>query len=89
MDGPAIQHWQRIARTVLVAPQVQDYAIRLILATHPAGPFAAAPTNRLIRCGASPLGRARRSCWPPRCGPCWKADTTSASRTFAGYISRL
>src|SRR5258706_1448063 len=27
MDGPAIQHWQRVARTVLVAPQVQDYGI--------------------------------------------------------------
>jgi MoxR-like ATPase len=54
MDGPAIQHWQRVARTVLVAPQVQDYGIRLVLATHPGGPFAAAPTNRLIRFGASP-----------------------------------
>src|SRR5215212_3501805 len=38
MDGPAILHWQRVARTVLVAPQVQDYAIRLVLATHPGGP---------------------------------------------------
>src|ERR1043166_4912967 len=56
MDGPGIQHWQRVARTVLVAPQVQDYAIRLILATHPGGPFVAGPTNRLIRCGASPRG---------------------------------
>jgi len=56
MDGPAIQHWQRVARTVLVAPQVQDYAIRLVLATHPGGTFAAGPTNRLIRCGASPRG---------------------------------
>src|SRR5947209_6740165 len=56
MDGPTIQHWQRVARTVLIAPPVQDYAIRLILATHPGGPFAAGPTNRLIRCGASPRG---------------------------------
>src|SRR5688572_16663133 len=35
MDGPRIQHWQRLVREVLVAPPVQDYAIRLILATHP------------------------------------------------------
>jgi MoxR-like ATPase len=56
IDGPAILHWQRVARTVLVAPPVQDYAIRLILATHPGGPFALGPTNRLIRCGASPRG---------------------------------
>jgi len=56
MDGPAIEHWQRVTRTVLVAPPVQDYAIRLVLATHPGGPFAAGPTNRLMRCGASPRG---------------------------------
>src|SRR5436309_5629507 len=29
IDGPGILHWQRIARTVLIAPPVQDYAIRL------------------------------------------------------------
>src|SRR4029079_3926780 len=34
----------------------QDYAIRLVLATHPGGPFAAARTNAMIRCGASPRG---------------------------------
>jgi MoxR-like ATPase len=56
MDGAAIQHWQRVARTVLIAPQVQDYAIRLILATHPGGAHVVGPTNRLIRCGASPRG---------------------------------
>jgi MoxR-like ATPase len=39
---------------VLVAPPVQDYAIRLTLATHPGGPFAAAVANKYIRCGASP-----------------------------------
>src|SRR5205823_7663227 len=41
-------------REVLVAPPVQDYAIRLVLATHPGGEFAAAETNKFIRCGASP-----------------------------------
>ena len=41
---------------VLVAPPVQDYAVRLVLATHPQGEFAAADTNRYIRCGASPRG---------------------------------
>jgi MoxR-like ATPase len=56
MDGSAIMHWQRVARTVLIAPPVQDYAIRLILATHPGGAYVAGPTNRLIRCGASPRG---------------------------------
>ena len=56
MDGREIQHWQQLIREVLVAPPVQDYAIRLVLATHPGGAHAAGPTNRLIRCGASPRG---------------------------------
>src|SRR5271163_1085076 len=33
MDGDDILKWQRLARKIFVAPQVQDYAIRLILAT--------------------------------------------------------
>src|SRR5229473_2220887 len=56
MDGPAIMKWQRLARKTFIAPQVQDYAIRLILATHPQGPFAVGVTNRFLRFGASPRG---------------------------------
>src|SRR4051794_22229955 len=37
MDGREILQWQQLVREVLIAPQVQDYAIRLILATHPQG----------------------------------------------------
>ena len=39
---------------VLVAPTVQDYAIRLVMATHPEGEFAMPDTNKFIRCGGSP-----------------------------------
>jgi MoxR-like ATPase len=56
MDGEEIRRWQQLVREVLVAPPVQDYAIRLVLATHPGGEFAAAQTNKYIRCGASPRG---------------------------------
>jgi MoxR-like ATPase len=56
MDGAAILKWQRLAKKTFVAPQVQDYAIRLILATHPQGPFAVGVTNRFLRFGASPRG---------------------------------
>ncbi|HZY84216.1 MAG TPA: MoxR family ATPase [Gemmataceae bacterium] len=56
MDGPEIERWQQLVREVLVAPAVQDYAIRLVLATHPGGEFAAADTNKYVRCGASPRG---------------------------------
>jgi MoxR-like ATPase len=54
MDGHEIRRWQQLVREVLVAPPVQDYAIRLVLATHPQGDYAAAETNRFIRCGGSP-----------------------------------
>jgi MoxR-like ATPase len=56
MDGREVRQWQALVREVLVAPPVQDYAIRLILATHPRGEFAVPETNQYIRCGASPRG---------------------------------
>jgi MoxR-like ATPase len=56
MDGAEIMRWQAFIREVLVAPPVQDYAIRLLLASHPQNEFAPAVTNRYVRCGASPRG---------------------------------
>jgi MoxR-like ATPase len=56
MDGSEIARWQQLVREVLVAPPVQDYAIRLVMATHPGGEFATAETNRYLRFGASPRG---------------------------------
>src|SRR5262245_10016763 len=56
MDGAEIRQWQQLIREVLVAPPVQDYAIRLVMATHPEGEFAVGETNKYIRCGASPRG---------------------------------
>jgi MoxR-like ATPase len=56
MDGEEIRQWQQLVREVLVAPPVQDYAIRLVLATHPQGEFATNDANKYIRCGASPRG---------------------------------
>jgi MoxR-like ATPase len=56
MDAEEIRRWQQLVREVLIAPPVQDYAIRLVLASHPGGDFAIADTNNYIRCGASPRG---------------------------------
>ncbi len=56
MDGREILQWQQLVREVLVAPPVQDYAVRLVLATHPGGEFATAETSKYIRFGASPRG---------------------------------
>jgi len=54
MAGPEILQWQAMVREVILAPHVQDYMVRLVLSTHPQGPFALPVTNRYVRWGASP-----------------------------------
>lgn len=56
MDSSEIIQWQQLVRQVILAPHVQDYIARLVLATHPEGPFAAKVTNQFVRWGASPRG---------------------------------
>jgi MoxR-like ATPase len=56
MDGDTIIRYQQLVREVIVAPHVQDYGIRLAMATHPEGEFAPDVTNRYIRWGSSPRG---------------------------------
>ena len=47
---------RQLVQRVAIAEHVQDYAIRLVLATHPSGEFAPDITNRFVRYGASPRG---------------------------------
>ncbi len=47
---------QRLVRRVVIAPHVQDYAVRMTLATHPGGEFATEMTNKYVRWGSSPRG---------------------------------
>jgi len=56
MDGPEIIKWQELVREVILASHVQDYIVRLVLATHPEGELALPITNQYIRWGASPRG---------------------------------
>jgi len=56
LDGAQIVELQELVKHVVIAEHVQDYAIRLVLATHPAGEFAAGITNRFVRFGSSPRG---------------------------------
>jgi MoxR-like ATPase len=51
-----IMQAQDLVRHVVIAQHVQDYAIRLVLATHPQGEFALDVTNRFVRFGSSPRG---------------------------------
>jgi MoxR-like ATPase len=54
LDGPRILEHQKLVQRVVIAPHVQDYAIRCTLATHPQGMFALPMTNQFLRVGASP-----------------------------------
>ncbi len=54
MDGPYILKAQQLARRIVVAPHVQDYTIRLVLATHPGN--GDETVDRYIRVGVSPRG---------------------------------
>jgi MoxR-like ATPase len=54
LDGDSILKYQALIRQVIVAPNVQDYAIRCVLATHPQGELATAMSKQFVRFGASP-----------------------------------
>ena len=54
MTGPEILGSQQLVRRIVMAPHVQDYAVRLTMATHPNGPHAVEITNKYVRWGASP-----------------------------------
>ncbi|WP_153557158.1 AAA family ATPase [Roseimaritima sediminicola] len=56
MNGDEITEWQQLVREVILASHVQDYLVRLTLATHPEGPYAAEATNQYVRWGSSPRG---------------------------------
>jgi MoxR-like ATPase len=56
MDATEIVQWQALVREVLVASAVQDYAVRLVLATHPAGEHSLPDAAKFVRAGASPRG---------------------------------
>jgi MoxR-like ATPase len=56
IDAKRIIEAQNLVRHVVIAEHVQDYAIRLVLATHPQGEFTPEVTNRFVRFGSSPRG---------------------------------
>ena len=56
IDGETLLRMQALVREIIIAPHVQDYAIRMALATHPKGPYAPEITNQYIRWGSSPRG---------------------------------
>ena len=56
IDKSRIMEMRELVRKVPLARQIQDYAVRVILATHPENPEATAMSKQFLRYGASPRG---------------------------------
>jgi len=56
VNGEQILQMQQLAREVPIADHVQDYAIRLVMATHAGTPHAVDAADRFLRFGSSPRG---------------------------------
>lgn len=56
LSGDQIIAAQDVVKRVVVAPHVQDYIIRVALASHPHGAFATEMVNKFVRWGSSPRG---------------------------------
>ena len=54
LDGPQILEMRKTVRAVPIARPVQEYAIRIMMATHPNTPLSHPMVNRYVRCGGSP-----------------------------------
>ena len=54
--GETILAMGELARGVAIASHVNEYAVRLLLATHPDNEYAPAAVRRFVRYGASPRG---------------------------------
>jgi len=56
MDDTRIRALQKLVRSVPVSSPVKDYALRLVMATHPEAEDAIEQTRKYVRYGASPRG---------------------------------
>lgn len=56
LDGAGLAALQKLVRQVPIASHVKDYAVRLVLATHPKTTTAQPITNQYLRFGSSPRG---------------------------------
>ncbi len=54
VNGAELLDLQKLVRQVPIATHVKDYAVRLVLATHPKTDTAAPITNQFLRFGSSP-----------------------------------
>ncbi|MDH7602069.1 MAG: MoxR family ATPase [Armatimonadota bacterium] len=56
LDASAVLEMRRTAREVVIADHVKEFALRVVLATHPGSEFSTDLVNRYVRYGSSPRG---------------------------------
>ena len=56
LNAAELMEFRELVRSVVIASHVKDYAIRLVLATHPGDAGATPMARRYVRHGASPRG---------------------------------
>ncbi len=56
LEGETVMQMRTLAREVPIAPSVEEFAIKVVLATHPDSVHAPAPIRQFVRYGSSPRG---------------------------------
>jgi MoxR-like ATPase len=56
VDAQGVMAMRRLVREVLIAPHIQEYAVRLVLGTHPDNEYSTDAIRRFARYGSSPRG---------------------------------
>ena len=89
LDGDQILAMRQVAREVPIASHVRDFAVRVILATHPRSEVATAMVNQFVCASGRPRAAPRRWCWRPKSVRFWMAATMSPTTTFQRSPRRL
>lgn len=56
LDAEQAEQYRAFIRELLTADNIKDYAVRLVMATHPGSDYAPDPVKRYVRYGSSPRG---------------------------------
>ena len=56
MNKESLLHWADLVREVVVAPHVQDFAVRVVLGTQTESDYSTEMVKRFVRYGSSPRG---------------------------------
>ncbi len=56
LDGPRLLEMRQLVREIVIEKHVQEFALKVVHATHPTSPYASPLVHAFVRFGASPRG---------------------------------